>query len=170
MSNTVVLLQIGDTFKCGKDGHITGTILTASASWMHPLYSANPETVGYIYTLNKDVNAFKRVWTPHNNCRNGKGMTIPLRIPAGTAIRAPIQVRKDNFYHGSIDGFKCRAAAAVVLDYEGPVGYSDWASDFTYAPGMIVRPQFSFDMNPSRQCSSGIHFFFEKKLADSYFG
>lgn len=177
MSIPLVLLKPGTTFRCGKDGHITGKIVSTTLTGENDTHgSVDPESCGYIYTLNRDVVVFKRVYNarfnPCSNARYEKDPTITIRllIPAKTLIRAGFQSRYGSEAESTMAN-KCRAAQAVVLPYShyraSAPAYSGWDTGFKYIPNETVVPiDGDFDPDPDTQCSAGIHFFYQKKYAD----
>lgn len=69
---------------------------------------------------------------------------------------------------------KCRASKAKVLAIyndkgrkilQGKSAYDD---DFVYNVGATVTPKDPFDLNRWKECTSGIHFFLTRQLAEEY--
>lgn len=74
-------------------------------------------------------------------------------------------------------GAKCRASTAKVLRIEtlegtalqNEVGISDHDRSFCYVPGETIQPRKPFSNKQSGCCASGIHFFFDRNDAVSYY-
>lgn len=131
------------------------------------------------YTADRDFRAFKKVCGGH---------VLTLTIPRGTKIFSSLlehtqtgeQVAKEiseniGFCRQTIDylanfgSTKCRSEMAVVTETPEPnrTYKSIYTSSFKYKMGTIVRPTFDF-YEGSRECASGIHWFFEKRFAKAY--
>ena len=169
----LVLLKKGDTFKCGKNGRITGTIVEVSeipegdSDYTHGF--CDPEDFGYIYTLDTDVIVYKAVRRDTDGSRlHGNAHVIKLLIPAGTKIRAGFRPARFSEYAAMNCSYKCRAEKAIVMSYRSRFpSRSDHDYDFQYVAGSVVKPPAHrpFNMNPGAQCAAGIHFFFSKDHA-----
>lgn len=83
------------------------------------------------------------------------GVVAKLKIPDGVPRTA------------SLIGRKCRAAKAEVIYGEGASLHNP---DFTYKQGAIVSPRDPYDPDPTRECTSGIHFFLTREEAEEYDG
>lgn len=89
----------------------------------------------------------------YKKCRKEKIVT--LEIPKGALVFC-------------INGSKCRTNRAIVKEIsKGTKAVSRWSSDFIYHVGDEIEIE-NFNLNPTIECSTGIHFFRTKEEADNY--
>lgn len=90
----------------------------------------------------------------YKKCREAKIVTI--EIPKGAIVFC-------------INGSKCRTNKAIVKEIsDGDIAISVHDKDFTYRVGNEIEIE-NFNLNPSVNCGSGIHFFKTKEEAKDYF-
>ena len=84
-------------------------------------------------------------------------------------IEIPAEAKR----HNALGGRKCRAEFVKVLDIRNSKGhkakkcYGQHDRNTVYEIGEIVRPD-SYDPDPTKECSNGIHFFLTKQEAKDW--
>ena len=89
--------------------------------------------------------------------KKANGVIVTLLIPKD-ALRS------------SATTYKCRASKAIVLEIDGGTMtevMSDYDSSFKYVVGETVTVD-NFDTDRWNECSTGIHFFMSKRMAENY--
>ena len=89
--------------------------------------------------------------------KKANGVIVTLLIPKD-ALRS------------SATTYKCRASKAIVLEIDGgnmTEVMSNYDSSFKYVVGETVTVD-NFDTNRWNECSTGIHFFMSKRMAENY--
>jgi hypothetical protein len=96
----------------------------------------------------------KKPMIGYKKCRYN--IIVTLRIPKGAIVF-------------SINGDKCRASQAKVIDIEGAdEAVSGYDPKFVYRKGKTIYPD-DFDCRYNQECSSGIHFFRTREEAEKYY-
>lgn len=89
----------------------------------------------------------------YKKCRDG--VTVVLEIPEGATVF-------------SINGKKCRTNKAKVIAVEGAdVGISVFNKSVSYYPGKTITIS-DFNCEYNIECSTGIHFFADRKLVERF--
>ena len=89
--------------------------------------------------------------------KKANGVIVTLLIPKD-ALRS------------SATTYKCRASKAIVLEIDGgnmTEVMSDYDSSFKYVVGETVTVD-NFDTDRWNECSTGIHFFMSRRMAENY--
>lgn len=102
---------------------------------------------------------------------SGKGRLFNYVGPVILKLRIPTDAKRINSC-----GKKCRASYVIVEDIQDEDGnsledvkaYSFYDDTFRYFKGREARPNKGFDDVRWHECSSGIHFFTERKYAVEY--
>ena len=108
-----------------------------------------------------------------NNCSFGftincpeEGSFIGYKKARGKIIKLLIH---EDAKRSSATTYKCRASKATCLEIEGGITeiQSDYSETFIYRVGETVDVA-NFDENRWNECSTGIHFFMSRKMAEQY--
>lgn len=100
--------------------------------------------------------------------QDAKGLEQQSIVSEGTIIGykklangtiATLEISKEVIRLNAYGSRKCRAASAIVIALDGPIGTDKHSQTITYDIGNTIIPD-GFDADKRIECSHGIHFFF----------
>ena len=100
------------------------------------------------------------------------GEIVTLRIPENAhAVKAACYSEEHKVRASHAEVLKIEIPvydAKYVTENDSYVGRSMYDLRFIYKKGKTVWPRKPFDLNPTEDCASGIHFFLKRKDAENY--
>lgn len=119
----------------------------------HSVHKTNTKTFLF-FTVKTPFIVYKKVARGEGYANNNR--VISLALQKGTILCM------NSFSN------KVRASAAKVMPHAFGDCYAGRDKAFQYLSDAVVMPNGAFDMQPTSECASGIHFFFNRVDADNW--